>query len=149
MSLSLEVAPGHNEKDLSHELILPSDFKLNSAVDTLLKKEFDLHRTAGRPHPIFAKYGVGAVPFSHAELDEWRKTPSGGAACLHEPSGLRVLGIIDDGWLLRVEGKLIIAGLHCPSTTKVITLEDHWKAAYKRQMEVYQWIFRRLGHDVP
>jgi hypothetical protein len=59
-----------------------------------------------------------------------------------------VKGIIDDVWLLRVEGELIIADYKATSTTKVITLEDHWKAAYKRQMEVYQWIFRRLGHDV-
>jgi len=91
-------------------------FTLNSAVDTLLKKEFDLHRTAGRPHPIFAKYGISAVPFTHAELDEWRKTPSGGAAYLDEPSGFLVKGIIDDVWLLRVEGKLIIADYKATST---------------------------------
>ncbi len=123
-------------------------FTLNSAVDTLLKKEFDIHRTAGTVHPLFAKYGVGAIPFTHAELDEWRKTPSGGAAYLHEPTGFLVKGIIDDIWLLRVDGRLIIADYKATSTTKEITLNDHWKASYKRQMEVYQWIFRRLGHDV-
>ncbi|MDO8743015.1 MAG: hypothetical protein Q7J30_00410, partial [Candidatus Azambacteria bacterium] len=27
-------------------------FNLNKAVDTLLKKEFDIHRAAGNPHPL-------------------------------------------------------------------------------------------------
>ena len=27
-------------------------FSLNSAVDTLLKKEFDIHRAKGAPHPL-------------------------------------------------------------------------------------------------
>jgi hypothetical protein len=30
-------------------------FTLNSLVDTLLKKEFDLHRAAGTPHPLMVR----------------------------------------------------------------------------------------------
>jgi hypothetical protein len=34
------------------------------------------------------------------------------------------------------------------SSTKEITLEDEWKQAYKRQMEIYQWLLRRNGFTV-
>ena len=34
------------------------------------------------------------------------------------------------------------------STKQEISLEDEYKQAYKRQVEVYQWIFRQLGSKV-
>ena len=37
-------------------------FALNSAVDTLLKKEFDMHRAKGTAHPLMDAYGLDAVP---------------------------------------------------------------------------------------
>jgi hypothetical protein len=40
-------------------------FTLNSAVDKLLKKEFDAYRIARTPHPLFEKFGVKAIPFTH------------------------------------------------------------------------------------
>ncbi|MDO8590810.1 MAG: hypothetical protein Q7R65_02415, partial [bacterium] len=42
-------------------------FNLNTAVDTLLKKEFDLYRASNQQHPLQAKYGLDAKPVSHAE----------------------------------------------------------------------------------
>src|SRR3989338_8412960 len=47
-------------------------FNLNSAVDTLLKKEFDIHRAAGSSHPLMDHYGVDAVPYQNEKMDEWR-----------------------------------------------------------------------------
>ena len=44
-------------------------FTLNSAVDRLLKSEFDIYRTKGEKHPIMEKHGVDAVPAAHAELE--------------------------------------------------------------------------------
>jgi hypothetical protein len=35
-------------------------FNLNSAVDALLKNEFDTCRVKGLKHPLIEKYGVGA-----------------------------------------------------------------------------------------
>ena len=35
-------------------------FNLNSAVDALLKKEFDIYREKGEPHPLINKYKVDA-----------------------------------------------------------------------------------------
>ena len=40
-------------------------FLLNSAVDALFKKEFDIHRANGDPHPLMNEYGVDAVYAGH------------------------------------------------------------------------------------
>ena len=40
-------------------------FNLNSAVDELLKREFDIHRAAGTAHALMLKHGIDAVPFAH------------------------------------------------------------------------------------
>src|SRR5438045_895738 len=46
-------------------------YTLNSAVDKLLKKELDVYRAQGIPHPIAAQYGVDAIPFVHEDMDRW------------------------------------------------------------------------------
>ena len=43
-------------------------FALNSAVDALLKKEFDAYREKKKPHPIMKKNKVDAIPFTHPDL---------------------------------------------------------------------------------
>ncbi len=45
---------------------------LNSAIDYLLKQEFDYYRKLQLPHPIMVQYGIDAVPFSHPDLPFWR-----------------------------------------------------------------------------
>jgi hypothetical protein len=37
-------------------------FNINSLVDRLLKKEFDVHRVNATTHPLMQQYGVDAVP---------------------------------------------------------------------------------------
>ena len=39
-------------------------FALNSAVDALLKKEFDILRIKDKTHPLIKKYKVNAIPLS-------------------------------------------------------------------------------------
>jgi len=70
-------------------------FNLNSAVDTLLKKEFDIHRAGKTKHPLMKAYGIEAVPFQHEKLDEWRENFKG-IQYHHEPTNLVVTGAIDD-----------------------------------------------------
>jgi hypothetical protein len=45
-------------------------FTLNSAVDCLLKKEFDVYRAEQRIHPLMAHYGLKAVPFRDEKMGE-------------------------------------------------------------------------------
>ena len=53
-------------------------FNLNSAVDSLLKKELDVHRANGTAHPLAKAYGLDAIPFVHEKMDEWRNALSQG-----------------------------------------------------------------------
>ena len=52
-------------------------FNLNSAVDNLLKNEFDYYRNLQKPHPYIERLGLNAVPFQHEKLDKWRHNFSG------------------------------------------------------------------------
>ena len=82
-------------------------FSLNSAVDTLLKKEFDIHRASGTPHPLMKAYGLDAVPFQHEKMEEWRDSLRRGITYLHPQTNLFFTGGVDDVWIDK-EGKLII-----------------------------------------
>lgn len=62
-------------------------FTLNSAVDALLKKEFDLLRASGEAHPLMKQYKIDAVPAKHEMLNEWRENFKG-VQYLHEPTNL-------------------------------------------------------------
>ena len=73
-------------------------FALNSAVDHLLKKEFDIHRAANTKHPLMEKYGIDAVPAPHKNLNEWRHNFTG-VGHLHAPTNFYVFGAIDDLWI--------------------------------------------------
>ena|SRR3989344_6187924 len=70
-------------------------FTLNSAVDTLLKQEFDARRAQGENHPLIEKYNVGARPIWHKDLDKWRHNFTG-VEFLHKPTNLFIFGAIDD-----------------------------------------------------
>jgi hypothetical protein len=122
-------------------------FNLNSAVDTLLKKEFDVHRARGSRHPLLEQYGVDAVPVDHEELPAWRENFQG-IRFHHEPTNLIVTGAIDDLWR-DAQGRFVVVDYKATSKAGRITaLDQGWHAAYKRQMEIYQWLLRRKGHDV-
>jgi len=70
-------------------------FNLNSAVDELLKREFDRHRAAATAHPLMQKAGLNAVPHAHPQLETWRANFKG-VRTVHEPSGFTLSGAIDD-----------------------------------------------------
>jgi len=113
-------------------------FSLNSAVDALLKKEFDAHRADKRTHFLMESYGLKAVPFSHPKMNEWRDVFKG-IQVLHLETNLLIYGAIDDIWIDE-DNNLLIVDYKATSTEKEITLDDKWKEIYKRQMEIYQWL---------
>jgi hypothetical protein len=123
-------------------------FNLNSAVDALLKKEFDAHRADGTQHPLAARYGLEAVPLAHARMDEWRDALKRGIKCVHAPTGLTVRGGVDDIWVGK-DGKLIVIDYKATSKDgKIESLDEEWHRGYKRQLEIYQWLLRQNGFDV-
>lgn len=121
-------------------------FSLNSAVDKLLKKEFDIHRAKQSSHPLMKAYGVDAVPFEHEMMNEWRENFKG-VQYLHESTNLIITGAVDDVWINPKE-ELIVVDYKSTAKDGEITLEEKWKDGYKRQMEIYQWLLRRNGFDV-
>jgi len=122
-------------------------FALNSAVDALLKQEFDIYRANGTKHPLIEKYGVDAMPVAHNDLDKWRHNFTG-IQHLHEPTNFLVFGAIDDLWQ-NSKGEYIVVDYKSTSKNEDITeLNKDWQDGYKRQMEVYQWLLRHNGYKV-
>lgn len=122
-------------------------FSLNSAVDALLKKEFDIHRTAKTAHPLMGKYGIDAVPFEHEKMEEWRDSLRRGIQFLHKKTNLLITGGVDDVWV-NPSGGLIIVDYKATSKNGEVSLDADWQIGYKRQMEIYQWLFRKNGFQV-
>jgi len=117
-------------------------FNLNSAVDTLLKKEFDVHRAEKTAHPLMATYGIDAIPLDHELMDEWRDALRGGITYLHQPTNFFVTGGIDDVWV-NPKGEFIIVDYKSTAKEAGVSLDADWQIAYKRQVEIYQWLFRQ------
>lgn len=122
-------------------------FSLNSAVDALLKKEFDFHRAEKTPHPLMTEYGIDAVPFEHEKMDEWRDSLRAGVTYLHEPTGFLVTGGVDDIWINK-DDELLVVDYKATSKSGEVSLDAEWQDGYKRQAEVYQWLLRMNGFKV-
>lgn len=122
-------------------------FTLNNAVDELFKREFDVHRADGTTHPLMKTYGVDAVPFKDDRMDEWRDALKRGVKTHHVESNLIVRGGIDDVWS-SPSGELIVVDYKATSKKEGPSTEDDLYNSYKKQVEVYQWLFRRNGFKV-
>lgn len=120
---------------------------LNTAVDALLKKEFDVYRAKGDPHPLMKSYKLDAVPFKHEYLELWRESRRGGIEYIDPVTNFRVTGGIDDVWV-NSKGQLIIVDYKATAKSSEVNLDAEWQNSYKRQVEVYQWLFRNNGFDV-
>ena len=125
-------------------------FTLNIAVDGLLKKEFDIRRARGVAHPLMKEYGIKAVPFRHKDMNVWRENFQG-IRFLHKSTNLLITGAIDDVWENK-KGELYIVDYKATSKKDGINFEDRKKnpyyGAYRRQMDIYQWLFRKNGFKV-
>jgi hypothetical protein len=121
-------------------------FNLNSAVDHLLKKEFDVHRVAKSAHPLMTTYGVDAIPFAHVDMDVWRENFVG-VQCTNVKNNLVIFGAVDDVWI-NPQGELIVVDYKATSKDSEVNLDAEWQDGYKRQMEVYQWLLRQNGFKV-
>ncbi len=118
-------------------------FNLNSAVDTLLKKEFDIHRAAGTTHPLLSAYGLDLVPLRHTLMDQWRENFQG-VQYLHTGTNFLVTGAVDDLWVDK-SGAIYVVDYKSTSKDGKVSLEADWQIGYKRQVEVYQWLLRQNG----
>jgi RecB family exonuclease len=119
-------------------------FALNSAVDKLLKKEFDILRAKGEKHPLIVKYNVDAVPAQHDQLDVWRENFKG-VEYFHKPTNLILTGAIDDLWINSQKEYIVVDYKATSKNDEIVALDQDWQDGYKRQMEMYQWLLRMNG----
>lgn len=121
-------------------------FQINKAVDELLKREFDEYRQKDAAHPWMIEYKIDALPLKHKDLNNWRHNFTG-IQTLHQPTNLLVFGAVDDVWITPT-GEIIIVDYKATAKKTEVSLDADWQIAYKRQMEVYQWLFRQNGFKV-
>jgi len=121
-------------------------FTLNSAVDTLLKKEFDIHRAKKTTHPLMEKYKIDAVPLAHKDLNNWRENFVG-VQFLHKRTNLLITGAVDDIWVDKNENLMVVDYKATSTERETDTTEEKWDS-YFRQMEIYQWLLRQNGFKV-
>ncbi|MEA3293095.1 MAG: PD-(D/E)XK nuclease family protein [Patescibacteria group bacterium] len=122
-------------------------FTLNSAVDTLLKQEFDIYRANGLKHPLIEKYGIDALPIPHKDLNKWRHNFTG-VQFLHKPTNFLIFGAIDDLWQNSKKEFIVVDYKATAKKDEVVELNQEWQNSYKRQMEIYQWLLLQNGYNV-
>ena len=118
------------------------------ATDHLLKNEFDnLREKRSSDHWLYRKYGLNVVPYAHDEIDVWRNNFKG-IRYHHNATNLEVFGAVDDVWEEATSKELFIVDYKSTSKKGIPDIETGWGATYKRQMEIYQWLFKSNGFDV-
>lgn len=123
-------------------------FTLNVAVDNQLKKEFDIYRAQGEPHPLVVEAGLNFVPFSHPDLDTWRENFKG-LRFTTEDGRFTITGAVDDLWV-NPEGTVTVVDYKATGRREAVTSlgEGGFYDGYRRQLEIYQWLLRKMGFKV-
>ena len=142
-------------------------FLLNTNTDTLLKKDFDQYR--GREsHPIMRLAGLDyLIPFAHEDMNDWEDSLHFGLTpnkfnTWHRETNILFGGGLDDVWQNKESGELHIVDYKSTAQMGKVRKpldesfiappidpnKPDYKAAYRRQMDMYQWIMRRKGFEV-
>ena len=142
-------------------------FLLNTNTDTLLKKDFDQFRGSG-PHPVMRTAGLSHLrPFAHEHFEKWESSLHFGLSpqhfnTIHTETNIIFGGGLDDVWENIQTGELHVVDYKSTAQMSMTPApldesfiappEDpkkiDYKASYRRQMEMYQWILRRKGYTV-
>lgn len=123
-------------------------FSLNLAVDELLKKEFDIYRENQTVHPLCLENNINFIPFQHVNLASWRKSLHEGIQYVVPETNIMLHGGVDDVWINPETNELIIVDYKATSKKGEVDLDADWQITYKRQAEIYQWLFRKNGFQV-
>jgi hypothetical protein len=134
--------------DRRHKVAPPSgpSFTLNSAVDSLLKKEFDVCRISQTTHPSIAKLGYDFVPYADDRLSEWQKNTKGVVYVDHE-TNISLYGAVDDIWRSTGENSLHIVDYKTTSKSEPVTVlgNEIYHDAYRRQLDIYNFLLSQNG----
>ena len=125
---------------------------LNTAVDELLKKEFDHYRKIQQPHPLILKNKLNLIPFQHDKIDYWRDALRGGIAFTDSDTNLEIHGGVDDVWFNPNTKELTVVDYKAQSKNETVEteayLENQYHQSYKVQMDIYVYILRQMKFKV-
>jgi hypothetical protein len=122
-------------------------FTLNNAVDNLYKNEFDIYRKEKKPHPIMTKHNIDCIPYDNEHLSDWRNAFKG-IQWHDKKTNFLFFGGIDDIWINK-DGELHIVDYKATAKkTFNPNFDTGWEACYKKQIEIYQWLFKKNGYKV-
>jgi hypothetical protein len=116
------------------------------ATDALLKNEFDAVRATGANHALWEREDLRVCAFQHDDIDLWRNNFKG--MRITHSTGATIYGAVDDIWQSLETGELHIVDYKSTSKQGEPTIESGFGDGYKRQMEIYQWLFRQAGFTV-
>jgi hypothetical protein len=116
------------------------------ATDALLKNEFDAIRGQDVAHAVWQQHGLNVRAYVHPDMELWRNNFKG--IRVQHNCGAEVFGAVDDVWENLDTGELHIVDYKSTSKQGEPSIDVGWGAGYKRQMEIYQWLFRQAGHKV-
>ncbi len=121
----------------------PYPYALNTAVDVLLKEEFDSYRAKGEPHPLLLEHNISAKLFSdQRKLNQWRSNFEG-IRYYDRKLDATIFGAVDDV-LEFPDGKL--AALDYKSTgSKIANIYDR----FQLQMDIYTYLLEKNGFLTP
>lgn len=119
----------------------PAPYTINSAIDGLLKKEFDVCRENGTAHYLIKKFNIDAIPYQCDKINAWRHNFTG-VQFHHKPTDFFVFGAVDDVWI-NPAGELIVVDYKATGAN-----QHQIYPQYKRQMEIYQWLLTQNSYDV-
>lgn len=119
----------------------PAPYTINSAIDALLKQEFDIYRKDGTPHYLIKRYNINAIPYKCDQINTWRNNFTG-VQVKHAPTDFLVYGAVDDVWI-NPEGELIVVDYKATGARDYKIYDN-----YKRQMDIYQWLLLQNGYKV-
>jgi hypothetical protein len=121
----------------------PYPYALNSAVDALLKEEFDAYRAKKLQHPLLKENNIKAHLFGNQKLlNQWRNNLAG-IRYFDENLKATLFGAVDDV-LEFGDGKL--AALDYKSTgSKVANVYDR----FQLQLDTYTFLLEKNGHQTP
>lgn len=126
--------------DVHHKIKRPPGFPytLSSAVDYLVKQEFDKYRAKGELPPVFKKNKIDAKLYAGEELDTWRNNFKG-VSYFDEDLNAILYGAVDD--ILEFPGgSLAVVDYKSTGSAQITIYED-----YQKQMDTYTWLLRRNG----
>ena len=127
-------------------------WSLNSAVDELLKKEFDEFRKKQQPHTLIKKNNLNLVPFKNENIDLWRNALSGGISFLDKNTNIEIHGGVDDVWFDLDKKELVVVDYKAQSNNRPVETKSYlsniYHQGYKIQMDIYVHILRKMNFKV-